>query len=85
MGKARPGVLAAVVVAAGALTLTACGGGGSSSNNSAGTGGTPTKGGKITYLEIGEQFNNVDPQRVYTQVKKTTENAGGAATTAPDQ
>jgi len=66
MGKARPGVLAAVVVAAGALTLTACGGGGSSSSNSAGTGGTPTKGGKITYLEIGEQFNNVDPQRVYT-------------------
>jgi len=66
MGKARPGVLAAVVVAAGALTLTACGGGGSSSSSTGSAGGTPTKGGKITYLEIGEQFNNVDPQRVYT-------------------
>ncbi len=66
MGKARPGVLAAVVVAAGALTLTACGGGGSSSSSTGSAGGTPTKGGKITYLEVGEQFNNVDPQRVYT-------------------
>jgi peptide/nickel transport system substrate-binding protein len=66
MGKARPGVLAAVVVAAGALTLTACGGGGSSSSSTGAAGGTPTKGGKITYLEIGEQFSNVDPQRAYT-------------------
>jgi len=66
MGKARPGVLAAVVVAAGALTLTACGGGGSSSSSTGSAAGTPTKGGKITYLEVGEQFNNVDPQRVYT-------------------
>jgi peptide/nickel transport system substrate-binding protein len=67
MGKARPGVRAAVVVAVGALALSACGGsGGSSTSSSAGAGGTPTAGGKITYLEIGEQFNNVDPQRVYT-------------------
>jgi peptide/nickel transport system substrate-binding protein len=56
-----------VVVAVGALALSACGGsGGSSTSSSAGAGGTPTAGGKITYLEIGEQFNNVDPQRVYT-------------------
>ena len=32
----------------------------------AAAGGTPTKGGKITYLDVAEQFNNVDPQRVYT-------------------
>ena len=67
MGKARPGVRIAVVVAVGALALSACGGsGGTGTSSSAGGGGTPTAGGKITYLEIGEQFNNVDPQRVYT-------------------
>lgn len=69
MGKARPGVRAAVVLAVGALALSACGGGSSASpsgSESSGAAGTPTKGGKITYLEIGEQFNNVDPQRVYT-------------------
>jgi peptide/nickel transport system substrate-binding protein len=67
MGKARPGVRAALVVAVGALALSACGGGGSTNaSSSAGAGGTPTPGGKITYLEIGEQFSNVDPQRVYT-------------------
>jgi peptide/nickel transport system substrate-binding protein len=66
MGKARPGVLAAVVVAAGALTLTACGGGGSSSSSTGSAGGTPTKGGKLTMLSQNEQWNNVDPQRVYT-------------------
>jgi peptide/nickel transport system substrate-binding protein len=65
MGRVRPGVRAALVVAVGALALTACGGGGSSSTNSGGA-GTPTKGGKITYLEVSEEFNNVDPQRVYT-------------------
>jgi peptide/nickel transport system substrate-binding protein len=67
MGKARPGVRAAVLVAAGALALTACGGsGGSGSSSSAGAGGTPTKGGKLTMLSQAEQWNNVDPQRVYT-------------------
>ena len=80
MGKAKPGVRAAVVVAAGALALTACGGsssggstsspadtGTSSSASSSAPGGDDAlKGGKITYLESGEQFGNVDPQRVYT-------------------
>ncbi len=68
MGKARPGVRAAVLVAAGALALTACGGSGGSgtSSSAGGAGGTPTKGGKITMLSQAEQWNNVDPQRVYT-------------------
>jgi peptide/nickel transport system substrate-binding protein len=67
MGKARPGLRAAVVVAAGALALTACGGSGGNTNpSSSGGDGAPTKGGKITYLQLEEQFGNVDPQRVYT-------------------
>ena len=66
MGRVRPGVRAALVVAVGALALTACGGGGSSSTSTGGAAGTPTKGGKITYLDINEEFTNVDPQRVYT-------------------
>ncbi len=67
MGKARPAIRAAVVVAVGALALSACGGSSSTSPSTSGApGGTPTKGGKITYLEIGEQFDKVDPQRVYT-------------------
>ncbi len=66
MRKIRPGVRAAVVVAAGALALTACGGGNGGTTSTGANTGTPTKGGKITYLEVGEQFDRVDPQRVYT-------------------
>ncbi len=66
MGKARPGLRAAVVVAAGALALTACGGNSSNDPNASGSAGAPTKGGKITYLTNAEQFDKIDPQRVYT-------------------
>jgi peptide/nickel transport system substrate-binding protein len=65
MGKAKPGVKFAVVAAAGALLLAACGGG-SSDNGDSGTDSGATKGGTITYLQLEEQFTNVDPQRVYT-------------------
>jgi peptide/nickel transport system substrate-binding protein len=65
MGKVSPVVRTAIVVGVGALALAACGGnsGGGSSTSS---GGTPTKGGTIQYLTNQEQFDKVDPQRVYT-------------------
>jgi peptide/nickel transport system substrate-binding protein len=64
MGKAKPGLRVAVVMTAGALALAACGNSGSNDATS-GT-GTPTAGGKISYLTNAEQFDKVDPQRIYT-------------------
>lgn len=66
MRKARPGLRAAVVVAAGALALTACGGNSGGDANSSGSAGAAAKGGKITYLTNAEQFDKIDPQRIYT-------------------
>lgn len=64
MGKAKPGLRVAVVMTAGALALAACGNAGTNDATS-GT-GTPTAGGKISYLTNAEQFDKVDPQRIYT-------------------
>jgi peptide/nickel transport system substrate-binding protein len=64
MGKAKPGLRVAVVMTAGALALAACGNSGTNDATS-GT-GTPTAGGKISYLTNAEQFDKVDPQRIYT-------------------
>lgn len=66
MGKAKPALRAAVVVTAGALALAACGGGANNNSNGGPNTGTPTAGGKISYLTNAEQFDKVDPQRVYT-------------------
>jgi peptide/nickel transport system substrate-binding protein len=65
MGKAKPGLRVAVVMTAGALALAACGGNSDSNDATSGT-GTPTAGGKISYLTNAEQFDKVDPQRIYT-------------------
>ncbi len=64
MAKVSPVVRTAIVVGVGALALAACGGG--SSSNPSASGGAPTKGGTIQYLTQNEQFDKVDPQRVYT-------------------
>jgi len=71
MGKAnRSGLRLAAVVSVGALALAACGGGGSSSESSAAaSGGSTTEGaagGTITMLTNAEQWQHVDPQRMYT-------------------
>ena len=64
MRKTRSGLLAVAVVSVGALALTACGG--SSGGGGSSSGGTATKGGTIYYLSNADQFDKVDPQRVYT-------------------
>ncbi len=70
MGKAiNNGLRLAAVATVGALALAACGGGGSSSEGSAAaSGGTTegTSGGTITALTLAEQWQHVDPQRMYT-------------------
>jgi peptide/nickel transport system substrate-binding protein len=48
------------------LTLAACGGGNASSSTGQSAGTTPTKGGTIYVLTQSEQWDQVDPQRVYT-------------------
>ena len=63
MGMAKKGAGLIVIGAATALVLSACGGG--SSSSSAGS-STPTKGGTIYYLTNADQFDQIDPQRVYT-------------------
>ena len=65
MGTTKTGLRAAVVVTAGAFALAACGGG-SSTTTTPGGDGTPTAGGKISYLTNAEQFDKIDPQRIYT-------------------
>ena len=66
MGMTKSRVSAAVVIAVGAVTLAACGGssGGGGSSSSAAAG--PAKGGTIYYLTNAEQFDQIDPQRIYT-------------------
>ena len=64
MRKTRSGLLAVAVVSVGALALTACGG--SSGGGGSSSGGAATKGGTIYYLSNADQFDKVDPQRVYT-------------------
>ena len=72
MGKAiNNGLRLAAVVSVGALALAACGGGSSSSESSAAASGAAgsdggTKGGTITMLTNAEQWQHVDPQRMYT-------------------
>lgn len=65
MAKVSPVVRTAIVVGVGALALAACGGG-SGGGSSTSSGGTATKGGTIQYLTNAEQFDKVDPQRIYT-------------------
>jgi len=65
MGMAKIGLRTVALAAAGAMLLAACGGSGSGASNG-GTGDTPTAGGTLRWLTINEQFNNVDPQRIYT-------------------
>jgi len=67
MGMAKSGARAAVVVAVGALALAACGGSSSGgSSTSGGSSAAPAKGGTIYYLTNAEQFDQIDPQRIYT-------------------
>ena len=67
---ANKGLRLAAVGAVTALALAACGGGSSSSSDSSASGGAgsgePTKGGTIYYLTNAEQFDQIDPQRIYT-------------------
>ena len=78
MGKANKGLRLAAVGAVAALALAACGGGSSSSGTASGEpaqsgasssgagGGEPAKGGTLYYLTNAEQFDQIDPQRIYT-------------------
>jgi peptide/nickel transport system substrate-binding protein len=69
MGIAKSGLRFAAIGAVAALTLAACGGGSSSSSASGsqgGAAGTPQKGGTLYYLTQNEQFDQIDPQRMYT-------------------
>jgi peptide/nickel transport system substrate-binding protein len=69
MGKAiKNGLRLAAVASAGAIVLAACGGGGSTSESSAAAGGSTegTPGGTIYQLTNAEQWQHVDPQRMYT-------------------
>ena len=73
MGKASMSLRSAALAAAAALVLAACGGGGDDGGGGGGAGsddeaaaGKPTKGGTIKFLTVQEQFDHMDPQRVYT-------------------
>lgn len=71
MGKAiNNGLRLTAVVTVGALALAACGGGSSSSTEgsaaASGASGEGQKGGTITLLTSAEQWQHVDPQRMYT-------------------
>lgn len=66
MGMAKYGLRAVAFAAAGAMLLAACGGSSGGGSNGDTGAGTPTAGGTLTFLDFREQFNNVDPQRVYT-------------------
>jgi hypothetical protein len=62
MGMAKKGVGIVILGATAALVLSACGGSSSSSSG----GGDAQKGGTIYYLTNAEQFDQIDPQRIYT-------------------
>jgi peptide/nickel transport system substrate-binding protein len=68
MGKAIVGLRVAALVSATAMVLAACGGGsgGSSNSGSKSASGKPVIGGTLTFLTLQQQFDNLDPQRVYT-------------------
>lgn len=66
MGIAKTGSRIAVLGAVAALTLAACGGSSSSSSSSGGGSGEPQAGGTLYYLTNAEQFDQIDPQRIYT-------------------
>lgn len=68
MGISRKGAGVIVVGAAAALLLAACGGSSSSGGSAGGGGdaGSAQKGGTVYYLTNAEQFDQIDPQRVYT-------------------
>lgn len=73
MGKASMSLRSAALAATTALVLAACGGGGSGGGGDEPGGegggdaaGKPTKGGTLTFLTVGEQFDHIDPQRIYT-------------------
>ena len=65
MGIAKKGAGVVVIGAAAALVLSACGGGSSSSSSSSG-GSEAKAGGTLYYLTNSEQFDQIDPQRIYT-------------------
>ncbi len=66
MAMAKRGLGAVALAATGALLLAACGGSSGGSSNGGTSGGTAAPGGTITFQQLGEEFNHVDPQRVYT-------------------
>ena len=69
MGKASISLRSASLAAAAAIVLAACGGGGGTDEPGSGddaAGGEPRKGGTMTFLTVQEQFDHMDPQRVYT-------------------
>jgi peptide/nickel transport system substrate-binding protein len=70
MGKATLGFRAAALASVAAIVLAACGGGsgGSNGNGDSGSasGDKPVKGGTLTFLELQEQIQHMDPQRNYT-------------------
>lgn len=69
MGKASIGLRAGVLATAAALTLAACGGGGGGNTPSGqgpGAANKPVKGGTLTFLTLQQQFQDLDPQRIYT-------------------
>jgi len=67
MGIPKSGARATVVLAVGALALAACGGSsGGGSSASGGSSAAPAKGGTLYYLTNAEQFDQIDPQRIYT-------------------
>jgi peptide/nickel transport system substrate-binding protein len=66
MSKATTSAKVAALAAASALLLAACGGSDGGEAAASGGAGEPTKGGALTFLTVGEQFNHLDPQRNYT-------------------
>ncbi len=67
MGKAKTGLRFVALASVGAIALAACGGGSdNAANNGGDNGGKGQKGGTLTFLTNGEQFNHLDPQRNYT-------------------
>jgi peptide/nickel transport system substrate-binding protein len=66
MSKASTSVKVAALAAASALLLAACGGSDDGDSGAAGDSAEAVKGGTLTFITQGEQFNHLDPQRNYT-------------------